>query len=197
MVAFSALRRRLMSGRLPRVDASPFYKLPNPPTKPELIAAAMISEAHLKVSVSPGVDLGGRLIDCLYWCDEPEMRAMRLAEGGPGDPPSWGDRRSHGASRKGGGSAARPCRRLQGRITQARSRPPCPTCARPFEPGAQHRRRRRHLKRPIGAVQGGQDWRNRIGWGNVARRDLAVLEHFPLRLHRIPRRRDSWRILVV
>jgi hypothetical protein len=47
-----------MAGYKHRVDASPFYKLPSPPTNPELIAAAMISEAHLKASpqgLSPSV----------------------------------------------------------------------------------------------------------------------------------------------
>lgn len=64
--------------------SSPYFSLPRPATRPELIAAAMMAEAHLKAPVL-GVDLGERLVAVLYWMREPEMRALRLAHGGPGD----------------------------------------------------------------------------------------------------------------
>ena len=51
-VAFWDLRSRHMADYKHRVEASPFYKLPSSLTNPELIAAAMISGAHLKAPSS-------------------------------------------------------------------------------------------------------------------------------------------------
>ena len=118
--------------RLPRAEASPFYKLPSPPTNPELIAAVMISEAHLKAS-ELGVDLGERLVDCLYWCDEPEMRALRFADGGPGDSAS---RAIAEAMVRAGRAAAQRLGYAGGFRAGLRKleMSPCPTCARPFQP---------------------------------------------------------------
>ena len=63
----------------------PRYILPTPATYPELIAAVMMAEGHLKAA-DLKVDLGERLTAALYWMREPEMRSLRLAQGGSGDP---------------------------------------------------------------------------------------------------------------
>jgi len=63
----------------------PRYALPIPATNPELIAAVMMAEGHLKAA-DLKVDLGERLTAVLYWMREPEMRSLRLAQGGSGDP---------------------------------------------------------------------------------------------------------------
>lgn len=119
-----------MDGYWHHVEVSPFYELPSPPTTPEVIAAAMISEAHLKAS-ELSVDLGERLGDCLYWCDEPEKRALRLAKGGPGDPPS---REIAEAMVQAGQAAGRRLGYAGGYEAGLRKLEtvPCPTCARPF-----------------------------------------------------------------
>ena len=73
-------RRILMLGA-----PSPCFVLPRPPTPPETIAAVMMAEGHLKAA-DLKVDLGERLTAVLSWMREPEMRSLRLAQGGSGDP---------------------------------------------------------------------------------------------------------------
>ena len=113
-------------------ETSLLYRLPTPATNSELIAAAMISAARLKAS-ELGADLGERLVDCLYWCDEPEMRALRLTEGGPGDPPSWAIAE---AMVQAGRAAAQRLGYTGGFRAGLRKleESPCPVCGRPFEP---------------------------------------------------------------
>ena len=63
----------------------PRFELPHPATHPELIAAAMMTEGHLRAA-DLGIGLGMHLANALYWMREPEDRLRRrLAEGGPGD----------------------------------------------------------------------------------------------------------------
>jgi hypothetical protein len=54
-----------------RVELSPFYKPPGPPTNPELIAAEMISEAHRK-ALELAVDLGEHLTHAIHLVGEIE-----------------------------------------------------------------------------------------------------------------------------
>ena len=80
-------RQEAARGMLMFGAPSPRFDLPRPATNPELIAAVMMVEGHLKAA-DLGVSLGERLVDTLYWMREPEGRLMRLAQGGPGDPAS-------------------------------------------------------------------------------------------------------------
>jgi hypothetical protein len=89
MAARWGLRSELMSDTAPpavEYHGSPYFALPTPATGPELIAAVMMAEAHLKAA-DLGVNLGERLVDVLYWAREPEMRSLRFAHPGehPGD----------------------------------------------------------------------------------------------------------------
>jgi hypothetical protein len=107
----------------------PCYVLPRPPTYPELIAAVMMAEAHLKAGEF-GMHLGEHLATVLYWAREPEARAMRIAD--------VGDRVAEiaeamvqagraTAQRLGcAGDAATALHKLESM--------PCPTCGRPFHP---------------------------------------------------------------
>jgi hypothetical protein len=78
-------RQRTALWILSKGGPAPRYDLPAPPTYAELIAAVMMAEGHLKAA-DLKVDLGERLTAVLYWMREPEMRSLRLAQGGSGDP---------------------------------------------------------------------------------------------------------------
>jgi hypothetical protein len=112
---------------------SPRFDLPRPATNPELIAAVMMVEAHLKAA-DLGVNLGERLVAVLYWAKEPEMRSLRLAQGGPGDPlaPKIAE-----AMLQAGRTAAQRLLGCAGDVDVALHKIesiPCPCCGRAFGP---------------------------------------------------------------
>ena len=109
---------------------SPRFDLPRPATDPELIAAVMMVEAHLK-SADLGVSLGERLVDVLYWAREPEGTSMRLARGGPGDP--WAPKIAEAMLLAGRAAAQRQgCANAVGDALHKLESMPCPTCGRTF-----------------------------------------------------------------
>ena len=59
----------------------PHYELPRPATRPERIAAEMMTGAHLKAA-ELGLNLGEILTAVLYFAGEPEVRVMRIADAG-------------------------------------------------------------------------------------------------------------------
>ncbi len=109
---------------------SPRFDLPCPPTNLELVAAVMMVEAHLKAA-DLGVDLGERLVAVLYWAGEPEMRALRLAQGGPGDP--WAPEIAEAMFKAGRAAAQRlGCASDVSAALHKIESMPCPVCGRAF-----------------------------------------------------------------
>ena len=109
----------------------PAYDLPRPATHHELIAAAMMVAGHLKAA-SMGVGLGEHLTNALYWVKEPMALAIRLAEGGPGDP--WAPKIAD-AMLAAGTEAAQQLGDIHGVVSAGLRKlemMPCPTCGRSF-----------------------------------------------------------------
>jgi hypothetical protein len=108
----------------------PRYDLPCPATHPELLAAVMMAEGHLRAA-DLGVSLGESLVAALYWAREPEGRSLRLAQGGPGDP--CGPEIAEAMLRAGRAVAARLGRAsdVSAALHKIESLL-CPTCGRPF-----------------------------------------------------------------
>jgi hypothetical protein len=61
--------------------SSPYFTLPIPATRPELIAAQMITEGRRKAA-DFGLHFGELLTTVLYFAREPEARARRIADAG-------------------------------------------------------------------------------------------------------------------
>jgi hypothetical protein len=110
---------------------APRYVLPRASTGPELVAAVMMVEGHLKAA-DLGVNLGTHLTDALFWLREPESRLrQRLVGGGPGDPfaPKIAE-----AMLQGGRTAAEALGHI-GDLGAALGKieaTPCPCCGREF-----------------------------------------------------------------
>jgi hypothetical protein len=113
---------------------APRYDLPRPATNPELIAAVMMVEGHLKAA-ELGVSLGERLTDALYWAREPEGRSLRLAQGGPGD--VWAMQIAEAMLRAGRVAAQRlGCAGAVDAALHKIESMLCPCCGRAFGPQA-------------------------------------------------------------
>ena len=113
------------------IGPAPHYDLPCPATGPELIAAAMMAEGHMRSS-EIGVDLGEHLTNALYWMREPEHRLrLRLAEGGPGDP--FAPQIAEAMLQAGRAAAQRlGCANDINMALHKLEAMPCPTCGRAF-----------------------------------------------------------------
>jgi hypothetical protein len=126
-----APRRQELARRILVYGApTPRYDLPRPATYPELIAAVMMAEGHLKAA-ELGADLGERLVGVLDWMREPEIRALRLAQGGPGDP--WAPEIAEAMLQAGRAAAQRLSHAGDADAALHKlEMSPCPVCGRPF-----------------------------------------------------------------
>jgi hypothetical protein len=123
-------RQELARGLLMFGAPSPRFDLPSPATNPELIAAVMMIEGHLKAA-ELGLGLGERLVNVLYWAREPEGRSLRLAQGGPGDP--WAPQIAEAMLQAGRAAAQRLGRAGDaGAALHKLEVMPCPVCGRAF-----------------------------------------------------------------